>query len=121
MLTALIVTAVLQSGGGMISNSPSPQAIMVPQSAMPPIPLAVSEEPEVTSGRHELVVHWPESQPRDDYRRTFKTGEGCLKGRAAVLNEHNARTNAIAVNSSNKGVILAMVLEPPYAVCVPLD
>jgi hypothetical protein len=143
MLTALLAILVLQSSGaqappsptctaqglctvpnwgnGMVSHSISGPAISVPQSAMPPIPLAVPEEPELKPGKHELVVHWPEGEAREDYRRTFKTGAACLKARFAILDEHNARASAIAVNSANKGVILAMVLDPPYAACVPLD
>ena len=143
MLTALIALLAMQSSGaqapppptctpqglctvtnwgnGMVSHSISGPAVTVPHSAMPPIPLAVPEEPKLKAGRHELVVHWPEGEVRDDYRRTFKTGSACLKARSAILDEHNARTAAIAVNAANKGVILAMVLDPPYAACVPLD
>ena len=108
-------------GYGMKSNSTSAPAIIVPSSRMPPLPLAVASAPSLGPGRHELVVHWPESEPRSDYRRTFRTGAACLKARAAVLDEHRARTAAIAVNTANRGVILAMMLEAPYAVCVPVD
>ncbi len=108
-------------GYGMKSNSTSQPAIIVPSSKMPPLPLAVASAPSLGPGRHELVVHWPESEPSSDYRRTFKTGAACLKARAAVLDEHRARTAAIAVNTANRGVILAMMLEAPYAVCVPVD
>ena len=108
-------------GNGMISNSSSAEAVIVPSSAMPPLPLAVARAPSLGPGRHELVVHWPDAQPGEDYRRSFKTGAACLKARAAVLDEHRARTAAIAVNMANRGTILAMMLDAPTAVCVPLD
>ena len=103
---------------GMISNSSSPQPVVVGR--MPPIPRAVPTPPKLGPGRYELVVHWPEETSRADYRRTFKDGTGCLKARAAVNDEHRARMAAIAVNMSNLGVALAMELDAPYAVCVPL-
>lgn len=151
MLTALIVLAALQSapaqpktpapaeppmicnsegyctvpefsiGHGMKSNSTSLPPMIVSPSQMPPLPIAVAQPPSLGPGKHELVVHWPEPKPKPGYRRTFKTGDACLKARAAILDEHRRRTSAIAVNTANHGVILAMMLEPPYAICVPLD
>ena len=107
--------------GGMITNVLPSEPLTVLPSSMPPLPLAVAATPPLAPGRHELVVHWPESAQSDDYRRTFKSGAACLKARSSVLDEHRRRTSAIAVNMANRGTILAAMLEAPYAVCVPID
>ena len=44
-----------------------------------------------------------------------------MKGRAAILEGHRARTAAIAFNAANRGVFIAMVLAAPFAACLPVD
>ena len=104
-------------GYGMVANSPAAPAVVY--SGQMQLPKAVPDTPTLGPGKQERVVHWPDDSNRD-YRRTFGNGNACLKARAAVLDEHKRRMSAIAVNLGNRGVIMAMELEAPYAVCVPL-
>ena len=103
-----------------ISRTNSPEPLIVMPSSLPNVPLAVAAAPQLGPGRRELVVHWPNARPGADFRRTFKTGDGCLQARAAVLDEHRRRTSAIAVNMANR-VTTSGQLEAPYAVCMPVD
>src|SRR5687768_2067754 len=97
-------------GGGIATNVLAPEPLIVMHSQLPSLPLAVPTEPRLGTGRHELVVHWPETKVDRDYKRKFQTGAACLQARAAILDEHRRRTSAIAVNMANRGTILAMML-----------
>ena len=105
-------------GYGMVSNSAPARAVVMTGPIK--LPMAVPGAPTLGPGKHELIVHWP-GEKKAGFSRSFRTGAQCLAARAAILDEHRRRVGAIAVNSSNRGVVIAMELDAPYAICMPVD